>query len=381
MANIELDYQQFREPQIIKALAQKIRQRAPLLPHPLSVMEVCGGHTHAIMKYGLKQLLPANLTFVHGPGCPVCVMPKERIDQAIMLAQMPDVILVCLGDMIRVPGSHLSLAQCRAQGGHVEPVYDPQDALTIAREHRDKKVVFFAIGFETTTPMTAVLVLQAEQQKVNNLYFHINHVIVPPAMDAVLADGSSPVNAFIGPSHVAAITGAKIFTPLIKKYHVPVVVAGFEPVDILQSVLMLIEQCIAGTARLEIQYRRVVTVEGNSAAQKIIHQVFTTRPEFNWRGLGNIAASALQLRAGYAHRDIEVLLGDKLPQQPIADHKICRCGDILRGLATPPQCKVFGRGCNPAHPLGSCMVSSEGACNAYYRYAGIDITQESESCL
>lgn len=364
-------YAAYRQPQVVQALAEKIALKASKLTQPLYIMEVCGGHTHTIMKYGLKQLLPDNLHFVHGPGCPVCVMPKERIDQAIALAMTDGVILVCLGDMIRVPGSKLSLAQCRAKGGKVEPVYDPMDTLKIAEQNPDKKVVFFAIGFETTTPMTAVLVDLAEKRGLSNLYFHINHVLVPPAMHVVMADQQTPVNAFIGPSHVSTITGAKIYQPIVDQHHIPIVVAGFEPVDVLESVLMLVEQSVERAARLDIQYKRVVSMAGNMAAQKLIEKIFTVRESFNWRGLGPIPNSALRLRDEYAHRDAEREFKAILPTHAVADHKACRCGDILRGLATPADCKVFGKACTPTRPMGSCMVSSEGACNAYYRYAGI----------
>lgn len=371
MSNSSQLYAAYRQPQVVQALAEKIALKASKLTQPLYIMEVCGGHTHTIMKYGLKQLLPDNLHFVHGPGCPVCVMPKERIDQAIALAMTDGVILVCLGDMIRVPGSKLSLAQCRAKGGKVEPVYDPMDTLKIAEQNPDKKVVFFAIGFETTTPMTAVLVDLAEKRGLANLYFHINHVLVPPAMHVVMADQQTPVNAFIGPSHVSTITGAKIYQPIVDQHHIPIVVAGFEPVDVLESVLMLVEQAVERAARLDIQYKRVVSMAGNMAAQKLIEKIFTVRESFNWRGLGPIPNSALRLRDEYAHRDAEREFKAILPTHSVADHKACRCGDILRGLATPADCKVFGKACTPTRPMGSCMVSSEGACNAYYRYAGI----------
>lgn len=364
-------YQDFRQPELVKALAENIARKAQDLLEPLYIMEVCGGHTHTIMKYGLKQLLPASLHFVHGPGCPVCIMPKERIDHAIALAQMPEVILVTLGDMIRVPGSKMSLAQCRAQGGQVEPIYDPMDALKIAQQNPDKKVVYFAIGFETTTPMTAVLVQQAQARQLTNLFFHINHVLVPPAMHAVLADEQTPVNAFIGPSHVSVITGSKIYQSVVDKHQVPVVVAGFEPVDVLASVLQLVELAVAKQAQLAVQYTRAVSYEGNVAAQQLMDKVFVTRDNFNWRGLGYIEQSALRLRDELASMDAEVVFAEVLPHHEIADHKVCRCGDILRGLATPPDCKVFGRACKPERPMGSCMVSSEGACNAYYKYASI----------
>ncbi|ELR63861.1 hydrogenase metallocenter (NiFe) assembly protein HypD [Photobacterium marinum] len=367
--NVDL-YRGFRQPDVIKALAEKIADKAKLLEHPLYIMEVCGGHTHTIMKYGLKQLLPDNIRFVHGPGCPVCIMPKERIDQAIALAGLPDVILVTLGDMVRVPGSKSTLAQCRAKGGHVEAVYDPMDVLKIARENPDKQVVYFAIGFETTTPMTALLVECAEQQQLANLYFHINHVLVIPAMNAVLADGQSCINAFIGPSHVSVITGAKLYQPIVEGYQVPLVVGGFEPVDVLESVLMLTEQAVSGSAELQLQYRRAASYQGNVTAQQQVDKVFTLRNEFNWRGLGNIPHSALKLKPEYQHRDAELKFAEHFTHIYTPDHKHCRCGDILKGLATPPDCKVFGKACTPNRPMGSCMVSSEGACNAYYRYLG-----------
>ncbi|WNJ94174.1 hydrogenase formation protein HypD [Vibrio ruber] len=366
-------YQGFREPAVIRGLAEQIRRKARDLPEPLYMMEVCGGHTHTIMKYGIQQLLPENLHFVHGPGCPVCIMPKERIDHAIILAQTEGVILVTLGDMIRVPGSRLSLAECRANGGSVVPIYDPMDVLEIARQNPQQKVVYFAIGFETTTPMTAVLVQQARRLQLNNLFFHINHVLVPPAMDAVMADSMTRVNAFLGPSHVSVITGAKIYQPIVRHYQIPVVVSGFEPVDVLESVHMLVELALDGQPALQTQYTRAVSLEGNTVAQACIADIFEVRAAFNWRGLGNIPNSALKLRAQYADLDAEVLFESLLPQEPVPDHKACRCGDILRGLASPTDCKVFGKACQPSRPMGSCMVSSEGACNAYYRYAGFHI--------
>ncbi|WP_245609163.1 hydrogenase formation protein HypD [Vibrio rhizosphaerae] len=371
-------YQGFREPAVIRGLAEQIRQKACHLTEPLYMMEVCGGHTHTIMKYGIQQLLPENLHFVHGPGCPVCIMPKERIDHAIILAQTEGVILVTLGDMIRVPGSRLSLAECRANGGSVVPIYDPMDVLEIARQNPQHKVVYFAIGFETTTPMTAVLVQQAQRLHLTNLCFHINHVLVPPAMEAVMADSQTRVNAFLGPSHVSVITGAKIYQPIVQHYQIPVVVAGFEPADVLESVLMLVELALNGQPDLQTQYTRAVSFDGNAVAQACITDIFEVRSAFNWRGLGNIPQSALKLREQYADMDAEVLFESLLPQTPVADHKACRCGDILRGLASPPDCKVFGKACQPSRPMGSCMVSSEGACNAYYRYAGVD-TEPQES--
>jgi hydrogenase expression/formation protein HypD len=364
-------YDGFRDPSTIRLLAEQIRDEAKKLQAPLRIMEVCGGHTHTIMKYGLPQLLPENIDFIHGPGCPVCIMPKERIDHAVALARMENTILATLGDMIRVPGSQSSLAAERAAGRDVRPLYTPMDALKIARENPEKKVVFFAIGFETTTPMTAALIQAAVAQKIENLFFHINHVLVPPAVDAIMADGRAKINAFIGPSHVSVITGAKIYAPLPEKYGTPVVVCGFEPVDVLQGILMMVRQKNEGRAELEIEYTRSVTMEGNVKAQQLIETCLQPRGHFRWRGIGDIPDSALELKPEYAYLDAEKVFADILPIEPIDDHKLCICGTILKGLAKPMDCKVFGKACTPNTPMGSCMVSSEGACNAYYRYGGV----------
>ena len=364
-------YQGFRDPKTIAKLAEMIAIEAKKCAEPINIMEVCGGHTHTILKYGLNQLLPENIKFIHGPGCPVCIMPKERIDHATTLASQANVILVTLGDMIRVPGSQGSLAEFRAKGCDIRPIYDPLDTLTIATDNPNKTVIFFAIGFETSTPMTAVLVEQAEKRNINNLLFHINHVLVPPAIDAVMADPRATVNAFIGPAHVSVITGAKVYRPVVEKYHTPVVVSGFEPVDVMESILRIAKQKAQGIAELDVQYSRAVTEEGNLTAQAKNKHFFEIRGDFRWRGLGPLPNSALKLSAQYAHRDAELIYADRLPVKEIDDHKACQCGDILRGLANPKDCRVFGRGCSPESPLGSCMVSSEGACNAYYRYNGV----------
>lgn len=364
-------YDGFRDAKVIKALAHEIAIEAAKLKEPLYIMEVCGGHTHTIMKFGLKQLLPENIHFIHGPGCPVCIMPKERIDHAIALAQMPNTILLTLGDMIRVPGSKTSLAQERAKGCDIRPLYSPLDAIKIAKENPEKNVIFFAIGFETTTPMTASLIKMSEKEALNNLYFHINHVLVPPAVNTIMADGQARVNAFIGPSHVSVITGAKIYLPLPQKYHTPVTVSGFEPVDVMQGILMIAKQKNENRNEVEIQYSRAVSMEGNVKAQKMIDTYMQPRAHFRWRGIGDIPDSALELRAEYAAIDAEKVFASVLPTEPIDDHKLCICGTILKGLAYPNDCKVFGTACTPNTPLGSCMVSSEGACNAYYRFAEI----------
>ena len=364
-------YDGFRDPDTIRSLATQIRQEASKLREPLKIMEVCGGHTHTIMKYGLPQLLPDNISFIHGPGCPVCIMPKERIDHAITLAGMENTILLTLGDMIRVPGSKTSLANERSAGRDIRPLYTPMDALKIAKENPDKKVIFFAIGFETTTPMTAAVIKLRIEQNISNLFFHINHVLVPPAVDAIMADGKAQINAFIGPSHVSVITGAKIYASIPLRYKTPVVVSGFEPVDVLQGILMIIRQMLEHRAELEIEYTRSVTMDGNSKAQALINTYLQPRGHFRWRGIGDIPDSALELRPEYAYLDAEKLFAAILPNEPIDDHKLCICGTILKGLAKPMDCKVFGTACTPNTPLGSCMVSSEGACNAYYRYGGV----------
>jgi hydrogenase expression/formation protein HypD len=380
MPTLELKdlYDRFRDPATIKALAKLIGEEARKLPGPINIMEVCGGHTHTIMKYGLKQLLPETIRFIHGPGCPVCIMPKERIDHAYILSRQEGVILTTLGDMIKVPGSKGSLQQARSRGADVRFVYSPLDVLKIARENPDKRVIFFAIGFETTTPMTAALMEQARRTGVENLLVHINHVTVPEVMkelidsrDEHIDSYNNRIDAFIGPSHVSVIAGAKIYKPFPEEYGRPVVVSGFEPVDVMEGVLMLVRQFAQGRCELEIQYKRSVTMEGNLNAQRLMDKYFEKRGLFKWRGLGNIPDSALKLRDEYAEYDAEKVYGDILPKEEIEDHKLCICGDILRGMADPTECQVFGTACKPSNPLGSCMVSSEGACAAYYKYGGL----------
>ncbi len=369
-------YDRFRDPKAIRALSKAIEEEADKLPKPINIMEVCGGHTHTIMKYGLLQLLPKNIRFIHGPGCPVCIMPKERIDHAYILAMQEDVILCTLGDMIKVPGSKGSLQDARSRGADVRFVYSPLDVLKIARENPDKKVIFFAIGFETTTPMTAALLQKAIDEGIGNLLLHINHVTVPEVMrelidsrDEHIDSYNNQINAFLGPSHVSVITGSKIYEEFPTKYHRPVVVAGFEPVDVMEGVLMLVRQFVEGRCEVEIQYKRSVTREGNRKAQELIERYFEKRALFKWRGLGNIPKSAWKLREEYGQFDAEKRY--ELPKEEIEDHKLCICGDILRGMAKPTECQVFGTACTPSKPLGSCMVSSEGACAAYYKYGNL----------
>ena len=364
-------YDGFRDPKVIKGYQKLIANEAQKLPHPIRIMEVCGGHTHTIMKYGLTQLLPHNITFIHGPGCPVCIMPKERIDHAYTLAMEKEVILLTLGDMIKVPGSLGTLQDARAKGADVRYLYSPLDALNVAKENPTKKIIFFAIGFETTTPMTAALLAIVIKQKIKNIFFHINHVTVPEAMELLIGTEGHAIDAFIAPSHVSVISGAKIYAIFPKKYHIPIVVSGFEPVDMMESIYLMVKQFNEGHSDLEIQYKRLVSLEGNTKAQALIEHYFEKVDLFKWRGIGHIPHSALKLRDEFAPFDAEVIYKNILPYQEINDHKLCICGDILRGRAKPQDCTVFGKACNPTSPLGSCMVSSEGACAAYYKYGNL----------
>jgi len=380
MAELELKnlYDDFRDGETIKAYAKIIAQDAKKLEKPINIMEVCGGHTHTIMKFGLPQLLPDNINFIHGPGCPVCIMPKERIDHAYILAMQPDVILVTLGDMIKVPGSNGSLQDARAKGADVRFVYSPMECIKIASQNPTKKVIFFAIGFETTTPMSAVLLEQVIKQKIPNILFHINHVTVPEVMvelidsrDEHVDSYNNQIDAFLGPSHVSVISGSKIYDKFPKDYNRPVVVTGFEPVDVMQGISMIIKQFIQGRCEVEIQYKRVVTHSGNLKAQALIDRYFEKVSLFRWRGLGNVPNSGLKIRKEFETYDAEIYYKDILPIAEIEDHKLCICGDILRGMAKPKECTIFGTACKPTTPIGSCMVSSEGACSAYYKYGNL----------
>jgi len=380
MAELELKnlYDNFRDGDTIKAYAKIIAEDAKKLKKPINIMEVCGGHTHTIMKFGLPQLLPDNVNFIHGPGCPVCIMPKERIDHAYVLAMQPEVILVTLGDMIKVPGSNGSLQDARAKGADVRFVYTPMECIKIAEENADKKIIFFAIGFETTTPMTAVLIDQVIKQEIKNIFFHINHVTVPEVMvelidsrDVHVDSYNNQIDAFLGPSHVSVISGSKIYDKFPKDYGRPVVVTGFEPVDAMQGISMIVKQFVEERCEMEVQYKRAVNYDGNLKAQALIEQYFEKMSLFRWRGLGNVPDSGLKLRNAYKDYDAEVLYKDILPIAEIEDHKLCICGDILRGMAKPQECTIFGTACKPTTPIGSCMVSSEGACAAYYKYGNL----------
>jgi hydrogenase expression/formation protein HypD len=330
------------------------------------LMEICGGHTHTIYKYGLASLLPENVELVHGPGCPVCVIPMGRVEDAIAIAREPRVIMTCFGDLLRVPGSHGSLLDAKAAGADVRIVYSPLDALRIAREHPDREVVFFAIGFETTAPSTALTLLRARAEGARNFSCFCNHVTIGPPLRALLDSPEVSLDGFIGPGHVATVVGSAPFEFIPAEHGKAVVIAGFEPIDVLQSVLMLLEQLRSGRCEVEIQYVRAVTPAGNARALAALDTVFALRPQFEWRGLGSIPDSALRLADEFAQFDAELRFA--VPGIRVEDPKACQCGEVLRGSIKPWECKVFGTACTPERPIGTCMVSSEGACAAYYNY-------------
>lgn len=369
--------EEFRDPTKAQGLVREIRRLAAQVhrhrPGPIKIMEVCGGHTHAIFKFGLEQLLPPQVELVHGPGCPVCIMPRGRLDDAIALAQQPGVMLASFGDAMRVPGSRLNLLQARAAGADIRLVYSPLDALALAQQHSDRQVVFFAIGFETTAPSTALTLLQAQAQGVTNFSVFSNHVLVVPALEALLANPDLALDGFVGPGHVSMVIGTEPYRVIAERYGKPVVVAGFEPLDILQAVAMVLRQLAEGRCQVENQYTRLVQPQGNEVALAALAKVFEVRESFEWRGLGAIPVSGLRLRGDLGAYDAEVKFA--LPGRQVQDHRACACGDILKGVKKPWDCKVFGTACTPETPLGACMVSSEGACAAYYRY-GPQVTNQ-----
>jgi len=336
------------------------------------LMEFCGGHTHAIFRYGIPDLLPDNLRLIHGPGCPVCVLPIARLDMAIALAQRPEVILCTYGDLLRVPASNRqTLLKARAEGADVRMLYSPLEALSLARDNPSREVVFMAIGFETTTPPTALVIEQAQLLGLKNFSVFCNHVLTPSAMHAILASPESEagvlqLDGFLGPAHVSTVIGSAAYEDFPTQYGTPVVIAGFEPLDVLQALLMLVRQLNQGRACVENQFTRAVTAEGNLKAQALTWRIFEPREQFEWRGLGHLPKSALRLRAAYAEFDAERRFS--LPEFPAQEHRACECPAILRGAKNPRDCRLFATACTPANPLGSCMVSSEGACAAYYTY-------------
>ena len=363
---------EFRDRRLARTLSEAIAVETEP-DRPYSFMEFCGGHTHAVSRYGIEDLLPETIRLVHGPGCPVCVLPIGRIDNAIALARHPGVVLCSYGDMLRVPGSdRMSLLKARAEGADVRMIYSALDALDIARGNLDKTVVFFAIGFETTTPATAVAIRTARRENLENFKVFCNHVVTPAAIQVILeSPGASDletvrVDGFIGPAHVSVVIGSRPYEFVAQEYHKPVVIAGFEPLDVMQSILMLVRQINTGRHEVENQYTRAVSRDGNAKAQRLTAEVFELRETFEWRGLGHVPCSALRIKQAYDAFDAEKLF--ELPQISVPDAKSCECGAIVRGIKHPRDCKLFGKGCTPENPIGSCMVSSEGACAAFYTY-------------
>ncbi|MEV6157148.1 hydrogenase formation protein HypD [Nonomuraea sp. NPDC052129] len=356
---------EFRDADAARALAARIAARCEP-GRRYKFMEVCGGHTHTIYKHGIEDYLPEAVTLVHGPGCPVCVIPMGRVDDAVHIARQPDVIMTSFGDMMRVPGGAATFLDAKAQGADIRMVYSPLDALKIARDNPDRRVVFMAIGFETTAPSTAVTVLRAAEEGIDNFSVFCNHVLIIPAVKAILDSPDLRLDGFIGPGHVSTIIGCRPYEFIARDYRQPFVVAGFEPLDILHAVDLLLGQLAEGRGEVENQYARVVPWEGNRVAMEAIGTVMRVRPHFEWRGLGFISHSALGMAEEYAAFDAERIFD--IPGTRIADPMACQCGEVLKGVLKPWECKVFGTACTPETPIGTCMVSSEGACAAYYNF-------------
>ncbi len=344
---------------------------AQITTKPWTIMEICGGQTHTIVKFGIDELLPKEITLIHGPGCPVCVTPIELIDQAIAIATLPHVIFCSFGDMLRVPGSRADLLTVKAQGGDIRIVYSPLDVIKIAQTHPTKQVVFFAVGFETTAPATAMLVYQAHQQGIENLSLLVSHVLVPPAMEAILSSPHNQVQGFLAAGHVCTVMGYTEYDAIAQTYHIPIVVTGFEPLDILQGIYQCVKQLEIGQAQVENQYARSVRQSGNEVAQTLMRKVFAIVPR-QWRGIGEIPESGLGLRDTYANFD--AVKRFNLASHPAVKVTECISGLILQGVKKPHECPAFGTRCTPEHPLGAPMVSSEGACAAYYRYRTTALT-------
>jgi hydrogenase expression/formation protein HypD len=365
---------EFRDPEKAQILLRRIRalvEQIDACKHrPLYIMEVCGGHTHAIFRYGIETMLPEEIELVHGPGCPVCVLPMGRVDDCVAIAETPNVIFTTFGDAMRVPGSKKSLLEAKAGGADVRMVYSPLDALQLARENPDKEVVFFGLGFETTMPSTALTVLQAAAENRENFSLFCNHITIIPTIKAILDSPDFQMDGFLGPGHVSMVIGNAPYGFIAEHYRRPLVVTGFEPLDILHGIWMVLEQIAAGSARIENQYSRVVPEHGNGPALEAIGKVFELREFFEWRGLGSIDHSGVKIRAEYAKYDAERKFA--VPDIMIADPKACQCGEVLKGVIKPFDCKVFGTDCTPETPMGALMVSSEGACAAYYRFGRVE---------
>jgi hydrogenase expression/formation protein HypD len=356
---------EFRDPKLIRQAADEIRRLARPGRH-YRIMEVCGGHTHAIYRFGLEGLLPENVELIHGPGCPVCVLPMGRTDDGLALADLPGMIFTAFGDVMRVPGTKGSPLEHKARGAEIRMVYSPLDAIKLAQANPGKHVVFFAIGFETTAPSTALTLLKARQLGLDNFSVFCNHVTIIPAIRAILDSPDMRLDAFVGPGHVSTVIGCRPYEFIAQDYGKPIVVSGFEPLDILQSLVMILRQLAEGRSEVENQYARVVPWEGNLPALRVLEEVFELRPYFEWRGLGFISQSALKLRDEFAQWDSERRFD--VPGIRVTDPKAAQCGEVLKGVLKPPQCKLFGTECTPERPVGALMVSSEGACAAYYNY-------------
>ena len=363
---------EYRDPELARSISEEIGKLSE--GKPLKFMEVCGGHTHTIYKHGVEDVLPRNIDLVHGPGCPVCVLPMGRIDDAIAIARTEGIIFTTFGDMMRVPGSNGSLLDAKAEGADVRFVYSPLDALKLARDNPDRQVVFFAIGFETTAPSTAVTLLRAQAENIQNFSAFCNHVTIIPAIKAILDSPDLRLDGFIGPGHVSMVIGMRPYNFIASQHRKPVVIAGFEPLDIIQSIQMLVKQLKEGRAEVENQYGRVVRPEGNVKGLEVMARTMELRPFFEWRGLGFITHSALKLRAEYAPWDAELRF--KVPGLRVADPKACQCGEVLKGVIKPWECRVFGTACTPETPIGTCMVSPEGACAAYFNYGRFSMAAE-----
>lgn len=355
--------EEFRNEELVKNYLSQLKS---IVTKPWTIMEICGGQTHSLVKNGILDMLPKEITMVHGPGCPVCVTPLGIIDEAIYLTEKGNVILCSFGDMLRVPGSEKSLLEAKANGGDVRIVYSPLEAVSIAQQNPDREVVFFAVGFETTAPANALSVIQADKLGVKNYSILASHVLVPPAMEAILSDPETRIDAFLAAGHVCTIMGMEEYFPVAEKYHTPIVVTGFEPVDLLQGILMAVTQLEHGEVKVENQYARVVLREGNQHAQQTIHEVFEVSDR-KWRGIGTIPMSGYEVKDNYSSYNARKKFN--LDFQSTKENSECISGEIMKGLKKPIQCPMFGTKCKPEHPLGAPMVSSEGACAAYYQYA------------
>lgn len=369
---------EFRDPEKAKWLQYEIAELVESIEttqqRPLQLMEFCGGHTHTIFRYGIEQLLPNQIELIHGPGCPVCVLPMGRVDDCVELAERPNVIFTTFGDAMRVPGSKKSLLQAKADGADIRMVYSPLDALELARKNPDKEVIFFALGFETTMPSTALTVLQAEADGISNFSLFCNHITTVPTIKAILDSPDMQIDGFLAPGHVSMVVGERPFDFVAEHYKKPIVIAGFEPLDILQSIWMLLKQLADKRTDVENQYARIVPADGNEPGMDAISKIFELREYFEWRGLGSIDHSGVKMRDEYAAFDAERKFS--VANIKIADPKSCQCGEVLKGVIRPWECKVFGTSCSPETPMGALMVSSEGACAAYYNFGDLNELME-----